>query len=57
MNSYNKKQPPMANYIKKLLLLELVKCAQNQDRYGLKWIEDTMYHMALRWINIRRDRG
>lgn len=42
----SKKQPPLRDYVTKLLLLELVRCnaAQNQD--GIKWIEQVLNKLA-----------
>jgi len=41
--------PPLAEYIFKLCLLEAVKCKVRGDPEGLAWVETLMFSMLNRW--------
>ncbi len=43
------KNPPLADYICKLLLLEAVKCQAERDVSGLQWVERLMFFIVHRW--------
>jgi len=43
------KQPPMLDYVTKLMLLEVVKATVDQDIHAARWIEQTMTSFYYRW--------
>jgi hypothetical protein len=47
-------EPPLAEYIFKLCLLEAVKCRVRGDREGLAWVEVLMFGMIRRWEELSR---
>ena len=46
--------PPLAEYIFKLCLLEAVKCKVRGDPEGLAWVESLMFSMINRWDELRK---
>ena len=42
-------QPPMLDYVTKLMLLEVVKATVEQDFHAAMWIEKTMTEIYYRW--------
>ena len=46
--------PPLAEYIFKLCLLEAVKCKVRGDPEGLAWVESLMFNMINRWDELRK---
>ncbi len=46
--------PPLADYVFKLMLLEAIRCHNSEDALPLDWIEKTMYKMAARWEELNR---
>lgn len=42
-------QPPMLDYVTKLMLLEVVKAAVERDVHAAAWIEETMTNFYYRW--------
>ncbi len=42
-------QPPMLDYITKLMLLELIKSTMERDLFAVIWIESTMSELHQRW--------
>jgi len=51
------KQPPMLDYVTKLMLLEVVKATVNQDIYAATWIEQNMTKLFHRWKELDDRRG
>lgn len=47
---------PMQNYMVKMMLLEAIRCYNNQDFFGFKWVEKQMfkYHTRIKELE-RRD--
>lgn len=43
------KQPPMLDYVTKLMLLEIVKATVERDVSAAIWIEQTMSNLYYRW--------
>jgi hypothetical protein len=43
------KQPPMLDYVTKLMLLEVVKATVERDVDAAIWIEATMTNLYYRW--------
>ena len=46
--------PPLAEYLFKLCLLEAVKCKVREDREGLAWVEALMSGMMNRWEELNK---
>ncbi len=46
--------PPLAEYVFKLCLLEAVKCKVQGDPEGLKWVETLMLSMLNRWNELSK---
>jgi len=46
--------PPLAEYIFKLCLLEAIKCKVRGDPEGLAWVESLMFNMINRWDELRK---
>jgi len=46
--------PPLAEYIFKLCLLEAVKCKVRGDTEGLAWVESLMFSMINRWDELSK---
>lgn len=42
-------QPPMLDYVTKLMLLEVVKATVERDIHAAMWIEDEMTKLFYRW--------
>ncbi len=47
--------PPMQNYMVKMMLLEAIRCYNEQDFLALKWVEKRMfeYHARIRELENR----
>ncbi len=50
----SKKGQPLAEYIFKLMLLETIRCHQQGNPEALRWIEDKMFQMTIRWEELNR---
>jgi hypothetical protein len=46
--------PPLAEYLFKLCLLEAVKCKVRDDPEGLAWVESLMSSMMHRWEELNK---
>lgn len=46
--------PPLAEYLFKICLLEAVKCRVRGDREGLMWVETLMFNMLNRWDELSK---
>ena len=46
--------PPLAEYLFKLCLLEAVRCRIRNDPEGLVWVENLMSKMLNRWDELTR---
>lgn len=46
--------PPLAEYLFKLCLLEAVKCKARGDEAGLAWVESLMFSMLNRWEELSK---
>ena len=46
--------PPLADYVFKLMLLEAIRCHNVGDTLPQDWIEKTMFKMATRWEELNR---
>lgn len=42
-------QPPMLDYVTKMMLLEIVKATVERDVHAALWIEDIMTTLHYRW--------
>lgn len=43
------KNPPLADYVTKLLILEAIQCAQQENEDGLHWVQNLMFKLAVSW--------
>lgn len=43
------KQPPMLDYVTKLMLLEVVRATVTRDVHAALWIEESMTKLFYRW--------
>ncbi len=50
------KQPPMVDYTMKLMLLEAIKCRNDEDINGLVWIQRQLFTMANRYRELEQRR-
>ncbi len=46
--------PPLADYVFKMMLLEAIRCHNDGDYVSFAWIEKTMVMMATRWEELNR---
>jgi hypothetical protein len=49
-----KPNPPMVDYVVKLMLLEAVNCYQVGNTFGLQWLERQMFRMKVRLEELRK---
>jgi len=45
----SKKQPPLQDYVTKLLLLELVKCTAAKETDQMRWLSNVLSHLNKKW--------
>jgi len=48
-------RPPMLDYCFKMMLLEAIKCYQEDDRSAIHWLETQMYTMIARWEELTKE--
>ncbi len=47
-------KPPMLDYCFKLMLLEAIKCYQENNSLAIHWLETQMYNMIARWEELMK---
>lgn len=48
-------QPPLADYVVKLMLLEAIKCYKDEDGVALHWLEAQLFKITNRWAELDRN--